>query len=310
MAGLTGISKRNPLQSVFFILCTIVLGFYVLGPLVGLFAALPFYNGSMMELVEKIMSAALHPEVKLPVLILQGFATGIGLIVIPLLYLSSIERVRALEWFTVKPPLVILIVVPLLVLAFMLPNSIFIEWNANFSFPDFLKEFGTWARAREEAAAEITKLFTAFNSPGEFLLGLLVIALLPAVGEELVFRGMLQPEFFRASGNHHVAIWITAFIFSAFHMQFFGFVPRMFLGALFGYIYMWSGNFWLPVLAHFVNNAFMVTMLYLNQLQVITLDVESTEAAPWPMVLVFTVIFVVLVYYLYRYFKSKPAALQ
>jgi membrane protease YdiL (CAAX protease family) len=233
MSGLTGISKRNPLLSVFLILCTLVIGFIIIGPIVGFLISLPFFEGTMFDLIEQLQNPGQYPELKTPVLITQGFATLIGLILIPWLYLYSQERISPVDWVK-KSPASIIIVVVLIVIAFMGPNSWVIEWNTNFTFPDFLKAFGEWAREREDVATELTKLFTVFNTPGEFILGLVIIALLPAIGEELVFRGMLQPEFYRASGNHHVAIWVTAFIFSAFHMQFFGFVPRILLGALFG----------------------------------------------------------------------------
>ncbi|MBN8652109.1 MAG: CPBP family intramembrane metalloprotease [Cytophagales bacterium] len=308
MSGLTGISKRNPLLSVFLILCTLVIGFIIIGPIVGFLISLPFFEGTMFDLIEQLQNPGQYPELKTPVLITQGFATLIGLILIPWLYLYSQERISPLGWVK-KSPASIIIVVVLIVIAFMAPNSWVIEWNTNFTFPDFLKVFGEWAREREDAAAELTKLFTVFNTLAEFVMGLVIIALLPAIGEELVFRGMLQPEFYRASGNHHVAIWVTAFIFSAFHMQFFGFVPRMLLGALFGYLYLWSGNFLMPVLAHFVNNGFMVLMMYLHQQEISKLDIESPEAAPWTAILPFTLVFAGLLYYYYKFYKNQNSVL-
>jgi len=304
MSGPTGISQRNPILSVFFILCTAVIGFVIIGPIVGFLFSLPFYEGSMIELVEKISTPLQYPELRLPVLIMQGFATLVGLILIPSLYLYSFEGVSTKAWLKNSPVSLVLVVI-LATIAFMGTNSVFIEWNANFTFPDFLKDFGAWARKREDLAAELTKFFTTFETTGDFILGLFVIALLPAIGEELVFRGMLQPEFYRVSGNHHVAIWITAFIFSAFHMQFFGFVPRMLLGALFGYLYLWSGNFWMPMIAHFVNNGFSVLMIYLYQKGTIPVDMESTDAAPLPIVLGFTVAFIALMYYFYTRCKTQ-----
>jgi uncharacterized protein len=304
MSGPTGISQRNPILSVFFILCTAVIGFVIIGPIVGFLFALPFYDGSMIELVEKITTPLQYLELRLPVLIMQGFATLVGLILIPCLYLYSFEGVSAKAWLK-NSPVSLVLVVTLATIAFMGTNSVFIEWNANFTFPDFLKDFGAWAREREDLAAALTKFFTTFETTGDFILGLFVIALLPAIGEELVFRGMLQPEFYRVSGNHHAAIWISAFIFSAFHMQFFGFVPRMLLGAFFGYLYVWSGNLWMPMIAHFVNNGFSVLMIYLYQKGTITVDMESTDAAPWPVVLSFTVVFAALMFYFHNYYRRK-----
>lgn len=307
MSELTGISQRHPLTSLIFILLTAILGFLIIGPLIGFFMAMPFYDGSLFDLVEKIQHPLQSPEVKLPVLIIQASATLIGLIMIPYLYLKGFDRVDPVSWLTSKSISPIMaIVVTLVVITFMAPNSIFIEWNANFIFPEFLKEFGAWAREREDLATELTRFFTTFESPGEFLFGLVVIAILPAIGEELVFRGMIQPELYRATGNHHIAIWVAAIIFSAFHMQFFGFIPRVLLGALFGYLYAWSGNFWMPVIGHFVNNGFSVIMMYLYQLGVIEVDLDSPEAAPWILVIPATVIFVALMYYFRSYYQKQP----
>jgi membrane protease YdiL (CAAX protease family) len=302
MSELTGISQRPALFSLIFILLTASMGFIIVGPALGFFFAIPFYEGSMMDLVQKIQNPLAHPEIRLPVLIMQGCATLIGLIIIPTLYLIGIEKQNPITWMKSKSnSLLIILVVAVLVITFFAPNSIFIEWNANFAFPEFLKEFGEWARERENLAEKFTKFFTTFDSTGEFLFGLLVIAVLPAIGEELVFRGMLQPELYRATGNHHAAIWISAIIFSAFHMQFFGFVPRMLLGALFGYLYVWSGNLFLAMFAHFVNNGFSVLMMYLYQKGVITVDMESSDSAPWSVALIFTIVFAGLLYYFKKY---------
>ncbi|MBL7870092.1 MAG: CPBP family intramembrane metalloprotease [Cyclobacteriaceae bacterium] len=311
MSELTGISQRPALISLIFILLTAALGFMIIGPALGFFIAMPFYEGSIFDLAQKISNPTAHPEIRLPILIIQGCGTFFGLIVIPTLYLIGIEKQNPIEWIKSKPhSLLILLVVAILTITFFAPNSIFIEWNADFVFPEFLKDFGAWARERENLAEKLTKFFVTFETNTDFLIGLVVIAFFPAIGEELVFRGMIQPELFRASGNHHVAIWVSAIIFSAFHMQFFGFLPRMLLGALFGYLYVWSGNLFLSMFAHFVNNGFSVLMMYLYQRGVITVDMESPEAAPWPAVLIATTVFVALLYYFKNYHQTsnQPSA--
>jgi uncharacterized protein len=306
MSELTGISQRPPLISIIFILLTAALSFLIIGPVLGFFIAMPFYDGNIFDLIEKITNPTIYPEIRLPLIIIQGSATLIGLIVLPFLYLYSMEKVNPIDWIKSKStPALMILVTTFIVLAFMATNSVFIEWNATVTFPDFLKDFGAWAREREDLAEKLTKFFIAFESHGDFLLGVFVIALLPAIGEELVFRGMLQPELFRATGNYHAAIWISAIIFSAFHMQFFGFIPRLLLGALFGYLYVWSGNLLIPMIAHFVNNGFSVLMMYLYQKGIITVDMESPEAAPWPMVIGFAILFGLLLFYFKKYYETK-----
>jgi uncharacterized protein len=311
MSELTGISQRPTFISLILILLTAGLGFIIIGPALGILFAMPYYEGTILDFTQKLSNSTEYPELRLPVLIMQGCATFFGLIIIPGLYLFGIEKQNPIDWIKSKSSsLLILLVVAILTITFFAPNSIFIEWNANFVFPEVLKEFGSWARERENLAEEFTKFFVTFETNTDFLIGLVVIAVLPAIGEELVFRGMLQPELFRATGNHHAAIWISAIIFSAFHMQFFGFVPRMLLGALFGYLYVWSGNLFLSMFAHFINNGFSVLMMYLYQRGIITVDLESPEAAPLTAVVIFTSIFIALLYYFKKYHESinQPSA--
>ncbi|MEL7006274.1 MAG: CPBP family intramembrane glutamic endopeptidase, partial [Bacteroidota bacterium] len=137
------------------------------------------------------------------------------------------------------------------------------------------------------------------------LVAIIVIAVIPAIGEEIVFRGMLQNELHTASKNAHVAIWVSAIIFSAIHMQFFGFFPRLLLGALFGYLYYWSGNLIIPILAHFINNGFSLVLVYLSTGEGLFGNPENTESAPLSTVLIFIIITVGLMYYFRNYFLKR-----
>jgi membrane protease YdiL (CAAX protease family) len=113
----------------------------------------------------------------------------------------------------------------------------------------------TWAKPMEEAAARLTKAMLDASGTGTFILTLISIAVIPAFLEELAFRGVMQPLVAKSVGNMHVAIWVTAIAFSVFHMQFYGFLPRMIIGALLGYLVMWTGSIWPSILGHFANNA-------------------------------------------------------
>jgi len=96
------------------------------------------------------------------------------------------------------------------------------------------------------------------------LLGVVVLALLPAFGEELVFRGSLQPLLQHQLRNPHTGVWVSALLFSAIHGQWLGFVPRCLLGALFGYLVLWSGSVWPAMMAHFCNNLLSFLAYKLN----------------------------------------------
>lgn len=120
------------------------------------------------------------------------------------------------------------------------------------------------------------------EQPGEFIMALLVAAVAPAVGEELLFRGVLQPRVQAATQNVHLGVWITAALFSAIHLQFVGFLPRMLLGGLLGYLLVWSGTLWLPIIVHFVFNGVQIVGTYLQpEAFSVPTGEEAIEAPAW-----------------------------
>ena len=141
------------------------------------------------------------------------------------------------------------------------------EWNANMNFPDSMKGIETWMRVQEESSSELIKKVVMVDNFGLLLINIIVLAVFPAVAEEYYFRGALMDIFGRLFKNIHVTIWITAIIFSAIHIQFLGFFPRMFLGAFFGYMLVWTNNIWVPIVGHFVNNAAVAVFAYYYTVQ-------------------------------------------
>jgi membrane protease YdiL (CAAX protease family) len=134
--------------------------------------------------------------------------------------------------------------------------------NEQLVLPEFLAGIEQWMKQSEQQAIELTQAFLQFNGINSLLYILLIVAIVPAVGEELLFRGVLQKILEKWTQKPHLAIWLTAILFSALHMQFFGFLPRLLLGALFGYLFYWSNSLWLPILGHFINNGSVVLLSY------------------------------------------------
>jgi hypothetical protein len=147
--------------------------------------------------------------------------------------------------------------------------------NSEMHLPRWFSGIENWMREAEDTAAELTEAFLDVESVGGLLFNLLMIAVLPALGEELLFRGVIQKILTDWTRSAHWGIWISAAMFSALHLQFFGFIPRLLLGALFGYLLVWSGSLWLPILAHFINNAGAVIALYLVDKGAISKTVEE-----------------------------------
>lgn len=126
-----------------------------------------------------------------------------------------------------------------------------------------------WMIDMEQKAQVLTKAFMAVDGFGGVLLNIFMIAVLPAIGEELIFRGILQKIFTDLTGKVVWGILISAVLFSSMHMQFQGFLPRLALGVLFSYLYVWSGSLWLPIIAHFINNSIAIigyTLIYKGNL--------------------------------------------
>lgn len=140
--------------------------------------------------------------------------------------------------------------------------------------PDSMRFIEEYLRQMEEEAALLTERFLQADDVWGLFINIGLMALLPALAEEISFRGVLQQLL---GGRTHVAIWLTAFLFSAIHMQFYGFVPRMLMGALFGYMFVWTGSLWVPIVMHFVNNGIAVLCYYILSRDGVEVDMNYAD---------------------------------
>jgi membrane protease YdiL (CAAX protease family) len=217
-----------------------------------------------------------------PALQILLFAQSVGLFLIPPLLLAITEGKRINVFYGFKKPQFKLIALVFFLIVLSAP---IMEWvtviNQQMKLPSFLKGVEEWMRRSEDSLMETTMLLLKMSSIPEFLLNIFLVALVAAVAEELMFRGAAQRIFSRMFNNVHVAIWFSAFVFSAIHMQFYGFIPRFLLGAGFGYLYLWSGSIWYSILAHFLNNAFAVCQAYYLQKNNLPMDFENVSYFAW-----------------------------
>ncbi len=217
-------------------------------------------------------------------IIIKYFQTvqAIGLFILPPLILGQLFQGNMLAYLYLDKSFnssTFLLVVVLMFVMSPLINFIG-EWNSNMSLPSWMSGIEEWMRNSEDQAAELTEAFLNVKTIPGLAFNIFMVAFLPAVGEELLFRGVIQRIFTRMTRNTHWGIWISAILFSAMHMQFYGFIPRVLLGALFGYLLVWSGTMWLPVLGHFLNNALAVVAMFMINNGMISEQVEeygSTE---------------------------------
>lgn len=174
--------------------------------------------------------------------------------------------------------------------------------NSQMTFPETFSGVENWMRNMEDTAEILVEKFMKVDRFSGLLFNVFMIAILPAIGEELMFRGVIQRIFTNWTKNHHWGIWISAFLFSAMHIQFYGFLPRMALGAMFGYLLVWTGTMWVPILAHFVNNAMGVLGYFLINKGVLNKDIENwgTGREQIPVVIISLASVGFLLYLIYR----------
>lgn len=188
----------------------------------------------------------------------------------------------------VSPNAKILIMSILALFVSMPVMSYIIEWNASISLPENLSGIEDWMRESEKKAVDGTNALMGGNSVGSLIISILIIGIFTGLSEELFFRGAMQKLFLSSTRNHHVAIWITAIIFSVMHFQFYGFVPRVLLGAFFGYLVYWSGSIWISVIVHAANNTFVVITRWLFNNSIIATDPNQIESTETPHLILIT----------------------
>lgn len=142
--------------------------------------------------------------------------------------------------------------------------NMIIEWNEGLSLPSSFAAMESWMREAEQRAGDTVNTLMGGSSAGSLILSILIVGVLAGFSEELFFRGGIQRLLVSGRVNPHVAIWVTAFLFSAIHLQFFGFFPRLLLGAFFGYLLYWTKNLWVPIVCHILNNSIVATVTWMT----------------------------------------------
>jgi len=194
MSGEDVRSTRHPVIYLLLILIVVFLGFALIGPLIGFLITKPYVPGTFEDYLNALQNLSEHPELKIQVYVLQGCSTLVGLIIAPILMLST-QKKNISEFFGLNRLQVVPVIVTVfIVITFMLVNSVFIAWNANLHFPEFMRGFEEWAKAKEKLAEETTRMLTQFDSIGELMLAILVIALLPAIGYFVSTRSFPSPK--------------------------------------------------------------------------------------------------------------------
>jgi membrane protease YdiL (CAAX protease family) len=250
---------------------------------VGILLAIPIFGRDILMLISQ--AATMETPHDIALLKYLQVVSQTGIFIIPAIVFAALMSGRLWQYLQLSslPDGRQMVAVFFLVFTILPGINWLMEINASLSLPPWLQGIESWMRTSEEEAARLTEAFLATTTPGGLAVNLFIVALMAAIGEELLFRGILQKIFTRWFGSVHWGVLVTSVLFSIFHLQFFGFLPRLLLGVLFGYMLVWSGSLWLPILAHFINNASAVLVYYFYNRGDITTpadDFGSTENLP------------------------------
>lgn len=186
-----------------------------------------------------------------------------------------------------KPKVGIIITAIIIMVAATPALNYIIAWNESIVLPEYLSWLETWMRESEEQAKVVTDVLLKNSNIYSLIITILTVGVLTGIGEELFFRGALQSLLAsRKRANIHIVIWLTTFIFSAIHFQFYGFIPRLLLGVYFGYLVYWTGSLWVPIIIHALNNSSVVITEYLLDHNIITesidnIGITTDGSTPW-----------------------------
>jgi len=202
---------------------------------------------------------------------------SVGLFLVPGILAGYFIQGRSLSYILAhrRPSVFTSVAVVLLLISAVPAINFLVELNLGLNLPESLSGIDEKIKSAEQDAQEMMSAFLSSGGTVGFLVNLFMIALIPALGEEFLFRGVIQRILTEWIRNHHIAILLTAVFFSMMHFQFLGFLPRMALGVMFGYLFVWSRTIWVPVIAHFLNNAMAVIFVYLYSDEVIRYDLDK-----------------------------------
>jgi hypothetical protein len=241
------------------------------------------------------------PEGLLGIKILQMFQT-IGIFLFPAIVISYMVSKKPFSFLGFSSASAKLFFLSVLLMVVFIPGiNLIASLNAKIPMPSWMIDF-------EQQAEELIKAMLVTKDFSVFILNLFVVAVLPAIAEELFFRSVLQKLMIKWTRSIIVGIVLTAFLFSAIHMQFQGFIPRFLLGLVFGYLYIWSGSIWIPIAVHFANNATAVLIYYLMGLGSVTnsMDTVGNINDMWPLGLVSVLATSILAWIIWQNRKITP----
>ena len=253
------IKKTNKLERIFILAALLILGL-IIGSVIGVIY--PLVSG------QDVMS--------LNSLRFMQISSQIFTFVLPPIIYAMLIKENPKESLGIKNVSYHWFIIGFVMMYAILPlNNVFAEWNAGLKLPESMSRIEELIKEMYESSAVVLEKLVNVNTFGGFVINIIMIAGLAALGEELLFRSIIQTSLIKICKNAHVGIIIASAIFSFIHFDFYAFIPRLVLGMLLGYMFYYSRSIWVSMFMHFVNNATAVVIYYLNNIGVTNIDVET-----------------------------------
>jgi len=283
------------------LLLTLVISFLLFSVLIGILALVPFFGTGVIGLLSAPDYTSLSVVNGMKVIQIINTLGGLLLPAVIYMWLCAPES-KIYLGLRKSTFIYVSIVLSAFLIVFAQP---LIGWanelNSYLALPKSLSSIENWMKNAETQGALITEAFLSTTSASGLLLNIFMIAILPAFAEEILFRGALATLFKDWTKNVHLAVFLSAFIFAAIHMQFYGFLPRFLLGTVLGYLFFWSGSLWLPIVAHFTNNFLSVIVEFLYRKGTIQSNAENFGMDNTALFTIISIIGVTgLLYYIYK----------
>jgi len=283
----------------------IILASFLIVFIIGIAIGIPLFKVNFAELSSIITNYSDPNNLKF----LKYLQTiqAIGLFIIPAFIIGYFFHQKTLRYLKFNPIGFYAGMLVILIMISALPAiNFFAMLNSKMQLPAFLSELENWMKQKESSAQALTEAFLKMDRLGSLWFNIFMIGILPAVGEELIFRGVIQRLFAEWTKNIHWGILIAALLFSFMHLQFYGFVPRMILGILFGYLFYISESIWIPILAHFINNTMAVVFYYFYADQVSEeIDTLGASEGSYGYLLVSVILLSLFFYSFYLHYQKK-----
>jgi len=299
--------KEKPVLIKGLILILLIAVSLLLTMVIGIVIAIPIFGTGILEHLNELNDYS--DEFTVSFLKYFQVVNQIGVFILPAIFYAYLENRKPAAFLKLNSRLNFthLFTASILIIVAIPAINWLVKINEGMKLPEIFNGLENWMRNSENNTNQLTEAFLNVTTPGGLAVNLIIIALLAAVGEELLFRGVILRLFVEWFNNVHLAVILSAILFSALHIQFYGFLPRMVLGILFGYIFIWSGSLWIPIVLHFMFNGIAVVAAYLYHKGIIKTDMDSFGVTDKTLLILSSfILMVVLLFVIYKTRVIKP----